>query len=267
MATTLWNKVKHWFSTPGGARAVPGMVLRSADSEAAPPGAGAGDPAPAATRPKPESPTPGGLAAAQHRAVKACTVYTPGQVIARRYAVERVFEGGMGYVYIARDKTQNLRFAIKQPKEAMLRNRDFFARMLREADAWTGLGMHPHIAYCYFVRSLEAVPHIFVEYVDGGTLKEWIEDGQCLDCRVGLELAIQCCQGMERAHSRGLLHRDLKPANLLVTKDGQLKVTDFGLVGAFWGRFFTLPEAHPAPLSVFLLLTQHWATARGRSDR
>jgi WD40 repeat protein len=165
------------------------------------------------------------------RAVKSCTVYPTGHVIAGRYTVERMFEGGMGYVYITRDKAQNLRFAIKQPKAMMLQIPDFFVRVVREADAWTGLGMHPHVAYCYFVRNIEDIPHIFVEYVDGGTLQDWIADGKCLDYRVGLDLAMQCCHGMERAHGRGLLHRDLKPANILVTGNGLAKVTDFGLVG------------------------------------
>jgi serine/threonine protein kinase len=110
--------------------------------------------------------------------VKACTVYQPGQTIAGRYAVERVFEGGMGTVYIAYDKTRNLRFAIKQPRAWLLAVPDYFARVVREADAWTGLGMHPHVAYCYFVRSIEEVPHIFVEYVDGDTLEDWIADGK-----------------------------------------------------------------------------------------
>jgi serine/threonine protein kinase len=222
--TTLWSKVKGWFSAPGAAPvATRGTVLRAPDAE--------GAPVPAPMRQKPEDPPPGEVAVASNRAVKSCTVYQPGQVIAGRYAVERVFEGGMGYVYITWDKTQNLRFAIKQPKAWLLDVPDFFARVVREADAWTGLGMHPHVAYCYFVRTIEDVPHIFVEYVDGGTLEDWIADGKCLDYRVGLELAIQCCHGMERAHGRGLLHRDLKPANILLTRDGQAKITDFGLVG------------------------------------
>ena len=225
--TTLWSKVKSWFSAPGAAPATRGTVLRPADSALAPPVAVA----PAPAWPKPEGLIPGDRADAHAGTVKSCTVYEPGQVIAGRYHVEQRFEGGMGYVYIAWDKTQNLHFAIKQPKEKMLREPDFFARVQREADAWTGLGMHPHIAYCYFVRRIEDVPHIFVEYVDGGTLEEWIADGKCLDYRVGLELAIQCCHGMERAHGRELLHRDLKPANILLTQTGIAKVTDFGLVG------------------------------------
>jgi len=164
-------------------------------------------------------------------AAPSCPVHEAGAVIAERYEVERRFEGGMGYVYITLDRSQNLRFAIKQPKAWMLAEPALLARVAREADAWTGLGMHPHIAYCYFVRTLDGVPHLFVEYVDGGNLREWIAAGRCIDYRASLDLAIQCCQGMERAHGWGMVHRDLKPENILVSRDGQAKITDFGLVG------------------------------------
>jgi tetratricopeptide (TPR) repeat protein len=112
----------------------------------------------------------------------------------------------------------------------MLSDRDFFARILREANSWTELGLHPNIAYCYFVKNIEEVPHIIVEYVDGGNLREWIEDGKCIDYRINLDLAIQFCHGMEHAHSKGMIHRDIKPENILMTTDGIVKITDFGLV-------------------------------------
>ncbi|MDG4556821.1 MAG: protein kinase [Candidatus Contendobacter sp.] len=183
----------------------------------------------------PDQPDEPSLAATMRKpptaAAPSCPIHEPGAVIAERYVVEQRFEGGMGYVYIALDRSQNLRFAIKQPKTWMLAEPTLLARVAREADAWTGLGMHPHIAYCYFVRSLAGVPHIFVEYVDGGNLREWIATGRCIDYRVSLDLAIQCCQGMERAQGWGMVHRDLKPENILVSQDGQAKITDFGLVG------------------------------------
>ena len=146
------------------------------------------------------------------------------------YRVEDVLEGGMGRVYIAHHKGWNVKLAIKSPNEMMLSDRNNFARVLREANSWTELGLHPNIAYCYYVRSIEEVPHIFVEYVDGGNLRQWIEEGKCIDYRVSLDLAIQFCHGMECAHSKGMIHRDIKPENVLLTKDGILKITDFGLV-------------------------------------
>jgi WD40 repeat protein len=75
---------------------------------------------------------------------------------------------------------------------------------------------------------VEEVPHIFIEYVDGGNLEEWIESGRCADLKRALDLAIQGCHGMEHAHGQGMIHRDLKPKNILLTREGVLKVTDFG---------------------------------------
>jgi WD40 repeat protein len=161
---------------------------------------------------------------------KRLPVWQTGDEILGLYRVEQIMEGGMGRVYIAHHKNWNIKLAIKSPNEMMLADRNNFARVLREAESWTELGLHPNVAYCYYVRSIEDVPHIFVEYVDGGNLRQWIEEGKCIDYRVRLDLAIQFCHGMEHAHSKGMIHRDIKPENVLITKDGILKITDFGLV-------------------------------------
>ena len=173
------------------------------------------------------------MAERQSWEVKTLPVWKPGDEILGLYRVEEVIEtGGMGRVYITHHKGWNVKLAIKSPNEMMLSDRNNFARVLREANSWTELGLHPNIAYCYYVRSIEDVPHIFVEYVDGGNLRQWIAEGKCIDYRVSLDLAIQFCHGMEWAHSKGMIHRDIKPENVLLTKDGVLKVTDFGLVRA-----------------------------------
>jgi WD40 repeat protein/serine/threonine protein kinase len=176
-------------------------------------------------------PSPPEILAQIDWAVKNAKTYRTGDLIENRYKVEEVMSGAMGYVYIGRDARQQITFAIKQPKESMLADRDLFSRVLQEADSWTGLGMHPNIAYCYFVKQIEEVPHIFIEYVDGGSLEEWISDRRCADYKVGLDMAIQFCHGLERAHDRGMIHRDIKPRNILVTKEGLVKVTDFGIAG------------------------------------
>ena len=162
-------------------------------------------------------------------AAKKVRVWQKGDLILDTYKVEDIKMGGMGYVYIAKHQGWKVKIAIKSPNEMMLSNRSLFSRVLREADAWTGLGLHPHIAYCYYVRKIEDVPHIFIEYVDGGNLREWISDVRCYDLKVGLDIAIQFCHGMEHAHSTGMIHRDIKPENILMTKDGTVKVTDFGI--------------------------------------
>jgi len=174
---------------------------------------------------------------------KKIPVWKPGDVILDHYEIEDVItSGGMGLVYIANHQNWKVKIAIKSPTEEMLQDKDFFARVQKEAEAWTELGLHPNIAYCYFVRNIEDVPHIFVEYVDGGNLRQWIQDGRCADLRIGLDLAIQFCHGMAYAHSKGMIHRDIKPANILMTKDGTLKITDFGI--AKWLRVDETGKLH-----------------------
>ena len=152
-----------------------------------------------------------------------------GDIILDTYRVEDIRAGGMGYVYIAMHKDWHVKMAIKSPNEMMLSDESLFSRVLKEANSWIELGLHPYIAYCYYVRQIEDVPHIFIEYVDGGNLREWIADMRCHDLRIGIDLAIQFCHGIEYAHERGMVHRDIKPENILMTKDGILKVTDFGI--------------------------------------
>ena len=162
--------------------------------------------------------------------VKTLPRYRPGDTILSNYLVEDVITtGGMGVIYVTTHTGWKVKVAIKSPTEEMLSYREFATRFTREADAWTNLGLHPHIAYCYFVRAIEEVPHLFVEYVDGGNLKDWIEAGKCADLKIALDLAIQFCHGMAYTHSMGLIHRDIKPANILMTKEGILKITDFGI--------------------------------------
>ncbi|MEM4407522.1 MAG: protein kinase [Candidatus Caldarchaeum sp.] len=161
-----------------------------------------------------------------HERVK---VWKKGDVILNTYRVLDVKMGGMGYVYIAEHLGWKVKMAIKCPNEAVLSNRSHFSRVLREADAWIGLGLHPNIAFCYYIRQIEGVPNIFIEYVDGGSLRDWIAEGRSKDLRVGLDLAIQFCHGMNYAHKRGMIHRDIKPENILLTRDGLVKITDFGI--------------------------------------
>ncbi|MBW6491596.1 MAG: protein kinase [Lentimicrobium sp.] len=154
-----------------------------------------------------------------------------GDTIDSKYIIAKKFTGGMGFVYITEATGQGIRFAIKQPNKQMLSHKSLFSRIITEANEWTNLGMHPHIAYCYFVKALENIPYIFIEYVEGGNLREWIADGKCIDIRASLDMCIQFCHGMEHAHEKGMKHRDIKPENILMTKEGKVKITDFGLAG------------------------------------
>ncbi len=158
------------------------------------------------------------------------TVWQPGDCIDGRYRVETVMSGAMGRVYIAEHTVWGIRMAIKSPRPEVLADTEGMQAILREADGWIRLGLHPNIASCYFVLSLEGVPHIFIEYVDGGSLADWIKAGRCRDLRTSISLAIQVCHGMAYTHAHKIIHRDIKPQNILLTKGGLAKITDFGIL-------------------------------------
>ncbi len=174
------------------------------------------------TSPGGQSPTPA--------AIGTIPAWEPGQMVMERYRIERVLSGAMGWVYISEHLGWRIKMAIKVPRQEVLADRQGMQRILKEADNWVRLTMHPNVAACYFVRALEQVPLIFIEYVDGGNLAEWIQLGRCRNPRTALSLAIQFCHGMEHTHSHGIIHRDIKPQNILVTKNSLIKITDFGIL-------------------------------------
>jgi hypothetical protein len=156
--------------------------------------------------------------------------FAVNETIADTYRVKQIIDGGMGTVYVCHHDRWNIDLVVKAPHQEILSDPAHAHRVSVEAEAWTGLGLHPHIAYCYYVHPLAGVPLLVIEYLDGGNLQDWIAEGRCADLKTGLDLAIQFCHGLEHAHSRGLIHRDIKPANILLAQDGALKITDFGIV-------------------------------------
>lgn len=169
--------------------------------------------------------------------------YAMGEVIAGRYQIEEVLSGSMGWVYIARRDDWDLKVAIKVPRQEIGADIEGKKAILREANSWIRLGMHPNIACCYYVLVEDGLPYIFIEHVDGGDLAEWISHGRCRDVRTALSLAIQFCHGMEYTHGQGLIHRDIKPQNILITKGGLVKITDFGIVLSQTTQDEALPTA------------------------
>jgi tetratricopeptide (TPR) repeat protein len=153
-----------------------------------------------------------------------------GDRLAERWEVRKVLRGGQGEVYILYDHQERLTLAAKTPREDALRKEVAAKRFLQEARTWINLDDHPNIVRAYFVETLGGRPYLFLEYVSGGTLSDWIGTPH-LTLERGLDLCIQFCRGMEHAYTRGMkVHRDIKPQNCLMTPDGVLKISDFGLV-------------------------------------
>src|SRR5262249_21468100 len=141
-------------------------------------------------------------------------------------------EGGMGVVYKALDKKLNRAVALKFLPPQIDRSKDDLQRFLQEAQALSALN-HPHIATIYAVENAGEKQFLVLEYLPGGTLKAKLHQA----CSSGGSLALddifkyaqQTAEGLAHAHSRGIVHRDVKTSNLMLTADGNVKVTDFGL--------------------------------------
>ncbi|MBM3764563.1 MAG: tetratricopeptide repeat protein [Acidobacteria bacterium] len=155
-----------------------------------------------------------------------------GDRLENRWEIHKIFRGGMGVVYIVHDHEWNEALAAKTFQDEVFARSPSIAPMFtREALAWVQLGMHPNIAQASFVQEIEGKPVLFLEYVSGGDLSEWIGTPRLMeDPKRLLRFAISFCDGMIHARSKGIeVHRDIKPQNCLVTSDGTLKITDFGL--------------------------------------
>jgi WD40 repeat protein/serine/threonine protein kinase len=164
--------------------------------------------------------------------------WAKGQIILDTYEVKgKLGEGGFGAVYRAHHRGWNMDLAIKRALNLDVENKQDF---IDEAQKWIDLGLHPHIVSCYYVRNIDGFPHTFAELAEGGSLDHWIQ-GDKFDLYEGgqeqalhriLDIAIQFAWGLGYAHQQGLVHQDVKPQNALMTPDGVLKVTDFGLAKA-----------------------------------
>ena len=164
-----------------------------------------------------------------------------GSVVDGRYEVQDVARGGMAAVAIAFDRELRRMVAVKTPLPSVLASADGRARFQREAESWIALGVHPNICCAYYLQQIGGMPRLFIEYVDGGDLNEWLKREEKPDLEQRLDIAIQIASGLDYTHSflwtddegvehQGVVHRDIKPANILMTVDGVARVTDFGLV-------------------------------------
>ncbi len=155
-----------------------------------------------------------------------------GDRIQNRWEIYKILRGGMGIVYVVYDHEFREAFAAKTfQDEIFARNPRIADRFTQESLTWVNLDAHQNITEARFVQTIAGKPLLFLEYVSGGDLSGWIGTPRLTeDLLQVLRFAIQFCDGMIHALSKGIkAHRDIKPQNCLVTGDGTLKVTDFGL--------------------------------------
>ncbi len=155
-----------------------------------------------------------------------------GKVINERYEIlEHIGTGGMASVYKAQDKLLNRFVAVKVLKESLKSDDEIVDKFSAEAKAAAGLS-HNNIVSIYDVGLIDGLSFIIMEYVDGETLKEYINKNKPLKWQTACEITIQIADALGMAHSNGIIHRDIKPHNIIITKDGIAKVADFGIARA-----------------------------------
>lgn len=153
-----------------------------------------------------------------------------GDVILGLYEVRAVLgKGGFGTVHLVRHRGWNRLLAVKTLNPELAASPQHREAFKRECQEWSGLGLHPNIVTCHYVRELGGLLRIFSEYMKGGSLEEWLERHPAPDLEAVLDFALQCLEGLAFAHQNGLVHRDVKPANCLLADAGVLKITDFGI--------------------------------------
>ena len=156
-----------------------------------------------------------------------------GRTINGRYTTLRLLgDGGMGEVYLARDKVLGREVAIKVLRKRYAEDEEFVARFRREARSAAALP-HPNVVSVHDLgRSGDGAHYIAMEYVPGGTLKQRLAEGGALRPTAAAAVALQIADALDAAHARGIVHRDVKPQNVLLTAGGNAKLADFGIAGA-----------------------------------
>ena len=164
-----------------------------------------------------------------------------GDPILNTYKVtSEAIHGGMGSVWRVHHNGWDVDLAMKRPQPRYFAegSDDSKEEFIAECENWINLGLHPGIVSCYYVRDISGVPSIFSEWMDGGSLRDRIRDGSLYE---GLEqevqerilsIAIQTARGLQYSHEQGLIHQDVKPGNILLSKEWDAKVADFGLAKA-----------------------------------
>lgn len=155
-----------------------------------------------------------------------------GTILGNRYElIEKIGEGGMAEVYKAKCRLLNRYVAVKILKSYYCDNIEFLNKFKQEASSAASLS-HNNIVAIYDIGAEDNINYIVMEYIDGKTLKQIINEQKVLGNNEAIILAIQIAKALECAHSNNIIHRDVKPHNIMVTKNGIVKVTDFGIAKA-----------------------------------
>lgn len=152
-----------------------------------------------------------------------------GKKLDGRYEIKEVLGiGGMAVVFRAYDPVEDRMVAVKVLKQEYLDNEEFKRRFKNEAKAIATLS-HPNIVNVYDVGTSDSLQYIVMEYIDGITLKAYIEQETVISWKSTVHFISQILRAIQHAHDRGIVHRDIKPQNIMLLKDGTIKVTDFGI--------------------------------------
>lgn len=162
-----------------------------------------------------------------------------GYLVSGRYQIlDTLGEGGMANVYLAEDTILHRRVAVKVLRLDLQHDQATIRRFQREAKATCELS-HPNIVSVYDVGEDNGVQYIVMEYIDGSNLKSYIQQYYPFPLTKVVEIMLQILSAVQLAHSKGIIHRDLKPQNILITKDGQAKIADFGIAVALSDKSVT----------------------------
>lgn len=152
-----------------------------------------------------------------------------GKRLDGRYEIHEIIGvGGMAVVYRAYDTFDNRTVAIKILKDEFLSNADFIRRFENESKAISMLS-HPNIVKVFDVSFGNRIQYIVEEYIDGITLKEYLDQQKRIKWKEAIHFTVQILRALQHAHERGVVHRDIKPQNIMLLQDGTIKVTDFGI--------------------------------------
>ena len=165
----------------------------------------------------------------------------PGSRLGPYEILSALGSGGMGEVWLARDPRLGREVAIKVLPEELAADSDRLKRFEREARAASALN-HPNIVTIHEIGEAEGRTYLVMERIEGPTLRELLLEGPLTPRRL-LPIATQTADGLARAHESGIVHRDLKPENVMITKDGLVKILDFGLAK------LASPETKPGSLT------------------